>query len=96
MKEGARVHHSYGSYAPSTYGSFGPRKANPSTALANDVFGDIDNIFRKHDWNLLSCKLLPKTLQAHHSNHIGVSHIEIFALFSGWYDVLQGTQYRIV
>ena len=31
MKEGARVHHSYGSYAPSTYGSYGPREANPST-----------------------------------------------------------------
>ena len=30
-KESARVHHSYGSYAPSTYGSYGPRKANPST-----------------------------------------------------------------
>ena len=27
----ARVHHSYGSYAPSTYGSYGPRKANPIT-----------------------------------------------------------------
>jgi hypothetical protein len=32
MKEGARVHHSYGSYAPSTYGSYEPRRANPSTA----------------------------------------------------------------
>jgi hypothetical protein len=31
MKEGARVHHSYGSYAPSTYGSYEPRNANPST-----------------------------------------------------------------
>jgi hypothetical protein len=31
MKEGARVHHSYGSYAPSTYGSYEPRRANPST-----------------------------------------------------------------
>jgi hypothetical protein len=31
MKEGARVRHSYGSYAPSTYGSYGPRRANPST-----------------------------------------------------------------
>ena len=31
MKEGARVHHSYGSYAPSTDGSSGPRKATPST-----------------------------------------------------------------
>jgi hypothetical protein len=30
-KEGARVHHSYGSYAPSTYGSYEPRRANPST-----------------------------------------------------------------
>jgi hypothetical protein len=27
MKEGARVHHSYGSYAPSTYGSYEPRRA---------------------------------------------------------------------
>jgi hypothetical protein len=34
MKEGARVHHSYGSYAPSTYGSYEPRRANPSTAFA--------------------------------------------------------------
>ena len=25
------MHHSYGSYAPSTYGSYGPRKANPNT-----------------------------------------------------------------
>ena len=33
MKEGARVHHSYGSYAPSTYDSYGPRKTNLSTAL---------------------------------------------------------------
>jgi hypothetical protein len=33
MKEGARVHHSYGSYAPSSYGSYEPRRANPSTAL---------------------------------------------------------------
>jgi hypothetical protein len=32
MEEGARVHHSYGSYAPSTYGSYEPRRANPSTA----------------------------------------------------------------
>jgi hypothetical protein len=32
MKEGVRVHHSYGSYAPSTYGSYEPRRANPSTA----------------------------------------------------------------
>jgi hypothetical protein len=32
MKEGARVHRSYGSYAPSTYGSYEPRRANPSTA----------------------------------------------------------------
>jgi hypothetical protein len=32
MKEGARVHHSYGSYAPSSYGSYDARKANPSTA----------------------------------------------------------------
>jgi hypothetical protein len=32
MKEGARVHHSYGSYAPSTYGSYEPRRENPSTA----------------------------------------------------------------
>jgi hypothetical protein len=32
MKEGARVHHSYGSCAPSTYGSYEPREANPSTA----------------------------------------------------------------
>jgi hypothetical protein len=32
MKEGARVHHSYGSYAPSTYGSYEPRRPNPSTA----------------------------------------------------------------
>jgi hypothetical protein len=32
MKEGARVHHSYGSYAPSTYGSYEPRRAHPSTA----------------------------------------------------------------
>jgi hypothetical protein len=31
MEEGARVHHSYGSYAPSAYGSYGPRNANPST-----------------------------------------------------------------
>ena len=31
MKEGARVHHSYGSYAPSTYGSYEPRRVNPST-----------------------------------------------------------------
>jgi hypothetical protein len=31
MKEGARVHHSYGSYAPSTYGSYEARRANPST-----------------------------------------------------------------
>jgi hypothetical protein len=31
MKEGARVHRSYGSYAPSTYGSYEPRRANPST-----------------------------------------------------------------
>jgi hypothetical protein len=27
-----KVHHSYGSYAPCTYGSYGPREANPSTA----------------------------------------------------------------
>ena len=32
IKEGARVHRSYGSYAPSTYGSYEPRRANPSTA----------------------------------------------------------------
>jgi hypothetical protein len=32
MEEGARVHHSCGSYAPSTYGSYEPRRANPSTA----------------------------------------------------------------
>jgi hypothetical protein len=32
MEEGARVHHSYGSCAPSTYGSYEPRRANPSTA----------------------------------------------------------------
>jgi hypothetical protein len=32
MEEGARVHHFYGSYAPSTYGSYEPRRANPSTA----------------------------------------------------------------
>ena len=31
MEEGARVHHSYGSYAPFTYGSYEPRRANPST-----------------------------------------------------------------
>ena len=31
MKEGARVHHFYGSYALSTYGSYEPRRANPST-----------------------------------------------------------------
>jgi hypothetical protein len=31
MEEGARVHHSYGSYAPSTYGSYEPRRENPST-----------------------------------------------------------------
>jgi hypothetical protein len=34
MKEGARVHHSYGSYAPSTYGSYEPRRANLSTGAA--------------------------------------------------------------
>jgi hypothetical protein len=33
MAEGARVHHSYGSYAPPTYGFCEPRRANPSTAL---------------------------------------------------------------
>jgi hypothetical protein len=33
MEEGARVHNSYGSYAPSTYGSYEPRKANPITGL---------------------------------------------------------------
>ena len=27
----AECHHSYGSYAPSTYGSYEPRRANPST-----------------------------------------------------------------
>ena len=32
MKEGAWVHHSYGYYAPSTYGSYEPRRANASTA----------------------------------------------------------------
>jgi hypothetical protein len=32
MREGARVHHSYGSYAFSIYGSYAPRRANPSTA----------------------------------------------------------------
>ena len=32
MKAGARIHHSYGSYAPSTYGSYDARKANPSIA----------------------------------------------------------------
>jgi hypothetical protein len=32
MKEGARVHHSYGSYAPSAHGSYEHRNANPSTA----------------------------------------------------------------
>jgi hypothetical protein len=31
MKEGARVHHFYGSDATSTYGSYEPRRANPST-----------------------------------------------------------------
>jgi hypothetical protein len=31
MEEGARVHHSYGSYAPLSYGSYEPRRANPST-----------------------------------------------------------------
>jgi hypothetical protein len=37
MKEGARVHHSYGSYAPSTYGSYEPRRANPSTAVVRFI-----------------------------------------------------------
>jgi hypothetical protein len=31
INKGARVHHSYGSYAPSTYVSYEPRRANPST-----------------------------------------------------------------
>jgi hypothetical protein len=34
MKEGAREHHSYASYAPSTYGSYEPRRANPSAACS--------------------------------------------------------------
>ena len=38
MKEGARVHYSYGSYAPSTYGSYEPRRANPST-VQNPIGG---------------------------------------------------------
>ena len=33
MEEGARVHHSYGFSAPSTYGSYEPRRANPSTGV---------------------------------------------------------------
>ena len=33
-EEGAWVHHSYGSYAPSTYRSYEPRRANPSTGGA--------------------------------------------------------------
>ena len=39
MEEGARVHHSYGSYAPSTYGSYEPREANPSTG-SRRIAGD--------------------------------------------------------
>jgi hypothetical protein len=35
MKESARVHHSYGSYAPSTYGSYEPRRADSSTDSAS-------------------------------------------------------------
>ena len=31
MEEGAMAHHFYGSYAPSAYGSYEPRRANPST-----------------------------------------------------------------
>ena len=42
MKEGARVHYSYGSYAPSTYGSYGPRKANLSTDLFNAAGPQVD------------------------------------------------------
>ena len=38
MKESAKVQHSYGSYAPSTYGSYGPRKANPSTGANAVIF----------------------------------------------------------
>jgi hypothetical protein len=34
MEEGAMVHHSYDSYAPSTCGSYEPRRANPIIAAA--------------------------------------------------------------
>ena len=40
MKEGARVHHSYGSYALSTYGSYEPRRANPSAADLQKLLED--------------------------------------------------------
>jgi hypothetical protein len=43
MKEGARVHHSYGFYPPSPYGSQEPRRANPSTA---NLLGTIAGVVR--------------------------------------------------